>query len=532
MDADKNKSIDLLLIGVNDIDDEGHQAPPVGIALLKAIVQSHGYRVKTIDGAVNPLTTPHLITLLDTYHPKVIGLSATAYYVDSLKQIIRTIRSISIEIPIVVGGYCSLISKLLQIIGADVVCLGDGDEIFPELMEFYLSPQKNHDKTLASIRGIEFRVKDPITLAEQFIKTSPRPLLHDLSNLPFPDYSDFNFSEYQKSKWLPFYAQRGCYNHCTFCDIIPFYGEQRIRSMNPQRVIDFLIYGKQTLGFSLFNFTDDDFLSSQSFLSGLADLLEQSSQLNDIKISFQTRAVDVIRFRLLLLRMKQWIFTIELGIESWVDSQLQRFQKNTNSSQNHDALRILRDLDIPVLNYYLFLDDKMTIEELRSNVHTVLNLPPVLVQGFQAPLPELIVNYEYSTLCDLTGNSTVEKIPFLDVFDYVLEQTSDIKKAIFLYKSLKKSIEEMNCSDKKSSESACELILGLGRAVFPLTENLCRERLTLALKFSEDTYNGKIKFDRLHSKKMDKLLKPYMIKLSNLLASFQHLGVSFDEMND
>ena len=98
---------------------------------------------------------------------------------------------------------------------ADAVCHGEGDLTIVELVNHFLRPFDEWQNDLESITGISFLKTDNETGKNAVISTPPHPLVSDLNQLPFPDYSDFNFQEYSKDCWVPFYAQRGCYNQCN-----------------------------------------------------------------------------------------------------------------------------------------------------------------------------------------------------------------------------------------------------------------------------------------------------------------------------
>ncbi len=165
--------------------------------------------------------------------------------------------------------------------------------------------------------------------------------------------------------------------------------------------------------FSLFNFVDDNFMSTQNFLEGLFDDLAQADLIRKIAISFQTRAIDIVRFRDLLPKIQPMIFSIQLGIESFADSQLLRYEKNTTRAQNLESMEILRDLHIPFEDYYMFLDGQTEYSrKLRTNVQTILELAPVPYQRLISYIPERIVNSEYSVCCDLTGALLYKKSRF------------------------------------------------------------------------------------------------------------------------
>jgi radical SAM superfamily enzyme YgiQ (UPF0313 family) len=527
--------INVLIIAIGDQRFDERQALPLGAAVLKGILQSHGYRVKCIDNALHPLGLAELYTVLEQFHPRVIGLSSTAYFVPQITQIIRQIKSYSIELPVIVGGYCSLVPELVKKTGADAVCHGEGDETVVELVAQFARPMSEWFEDLDRIRGISF----VHPTSGEVIFTGHRSLITNLDQFAFPDYSDFDLTEYTKDHWIPFYGQRGCYNCCTFCDIIPFYREQRIRSMTPHRIGEFLETMFRTTGQKYYIMVDDNFMSSEAFLLGLFEDLTRRGLIGQVSLNFQTRANDIIRFRQILPRIKPMIFSIELGLESFADSQLLRYHKHCTAAHNLEAMAILTELNIAFENYYMFLDKETTIEELRTNVTTILSLPPVPYQEIRDKLPEIIINYQYNVWCDLVGKSMIEGIPFLECFEYVLDETAEIRKAMVLYRSLKELEIEIEEHRVTLNEMQQSLLLGMGKAIFPLTEAYARERLELALRLSEEVYNKKANFSVQKSegkylfgihRKIRQEIDAFNAKVTELLSPVTRMGVDLEDM--
>jgi Radical SAM superfamily len=98
----------------------------------------------------------------------------------------------------------------------------------------------------------------------------PQLTNEEFEEVPFPDYSDYDFSWYPKqyrSYWrqsglieesseLVFLltASKGCIKHCTFCDTDKWWPKYRVRSGS--KVAEEMIYLHKEFGATFFNFTD------------------------------------------------------------------------------------------------------------------------------------------------------------------------------------------------------------------------------------------------------------------------------------
>ena len=69
-----------------------------------------------------------------------------------------------------------------------------------------------------------------------------------LDDIPFPDYSDLNWSEYSKSGLEPMIyvtGSRGCVRDCTFCDVAYYWPKYKFRS--GKSITDEMIYLNKVL---------------------------------------------------------------------------------------------------------------------------------------------------------------------------------------------------------------------------------------------------------------------------------------------
>ena len=431
------KQIDILFLLVDNPHNYKWHEIPLGLAHLAGQVKAHGMSYKILDFynyGINKKSKRVLRNFIKLYRPRVIGISSSAYNLKLVKKEVARIRKIAksfgLTIPIILGGYICIIDKALQITGADVLCYGEGEITLIELMNYYL--KKNKALDLPRIQGIMFKSNGG------YIKTPSRELIKDLDSLAFPDYDSFYSSYYELDKAIPIYAQRGCYNNCNFCDIVEFYGKKYIRRMSPERLIELIKTMKEKYGFTKIDFMDDNFLNSSKFISKFFHLLENNFQNNgtlELALSFQARSDDILRMKELLLEYKRFFSSIQIGVESLSQSQLDRWNKNIDVKQNIEANQFFCDNDIHYVNYYLWIDRNTSIEELEENINNLLNLPRVPVEldnnhNLVAKIPNYIYHEDISAIYDKNGISTVRNIPYLHAARMFLKRTGDIAETI------------------------------------------------------------------------------------------------------
>lgn len=189
--------------------------------------------------------------IVNFYKPKVVALSlltiSSMRFAEDLSYALRLKNS---DITIIIGGspvdtyrfqfnklWCEIIveSKL-----ADAVLVGEGEYAIAEIV-------KNN------LKGI---IRQPQMTNQQF------------DQVPFPDYSDYDFTVYDRKKkkyWskevhtdpvpiLLITSSKGCVKSCTFCDVGRIWNKFRYR--NGLKVAEEIIHLHKTYGATVFSFTD------------------------------------------------------------------------------------------------------------------------------------------------------------------------------------------------------------------------------------------------------------------------------------
>lgn len=144
--------------------------------------------------------------LMDLYKKKadVVAFSCYIWNIDMVKQIAKQLKKLLPHIQIWVGG-----PEVSYEVGPfmerysyiDGVMIGEGEQTFLEMMEYYLG-----ERSLDKIKGIAYRE------GEKVLVTGVRMPL-DLSKIPFP-YDNIDFLEH---KIVYYETSRGCPFSCSYC---------------------------------------------------------------------------------------------------------------------------------------------------------------------------------------------------------------------------------------------------------------------------------------------------------------------------
>ncbi|HAH22107.1 MAG TPA: hypothetical protein DCL49_14560 [Candidatus Omnitrophica bacterium] len=189
----------------------------------------------------------------------------------------RRVKKLLPQVPIIFGGpHVTMVPDLVIVNDCvDIICLGEGEGAFDELIENLASGKNN-----TSIKNLWFKEKGEI------IKNSVRPLIDNLDKLPFPDKMLFYEKQPSITGHYGILSGRGCPFKCTYCasdaiNRLSATGQKYVRHRSPQNVIDEFLYAQKTLNFKLktVSFFDDTFTYDLEWLKEFTRLYKEKINL-------------------------------------------------------------------------------------------------------------------------------------------------------------------------------------------------------------------------------------------------------------
>jgi ribosomal peptide maturation radical SAM protein 1 len=260
----------------------------------------------------------------------------------------------------------------------DYVCSGEGDKIFPELVEALLA-----GRPAPRAPGLISRIAGP-TIVGASIGAAP---VLQLDELPFPDYDDY-FEQLRASSLnvdgnidLPFETSRGCWygakHHCTFCglngDTITY------RSKSPARALEEIEFLARRYGVTRMQATDN--ILDTRYLSELLPQLARSGPKPSL---FYEIKANLRREQLAALK-RAGIDRLQPGIESLSTSILQLMRKGCTALQNIQTLKWANELQIEISWNFLMGfpgEDPQEYNRIAEMIPAVLHLTPPGVIGY------------------------------------------------------------------------------------------------------------------------------------------------------
>ncbi len=187
---------------------------------LKAYAKAYKGQIKLAEFTINNYTDD-ILQAIYKEKPDFLGFSCYIWNITLIGQLCMELRKLLPEIKIWLGGpevsYDA--KKRLEATEAiDGVMIGEGEETFRELLDYYIADKLPLDQ----VKGIAFRHSarkntDSLLFREnlrtEFVTITPlRPEI-GFSTLPFPydDLADF------KNKIIYYETSRGCPYSCSYC---------------------------------------------------------------------------------------------------------------------------------------------------------------------------------------------------------------------------------------------------------------------------------------------------------------------------
>ena len=365
-------------------------SPPLGLSYLAGALSAAGVEVKILDLVVFPYSRPQLQTLIESFKPGLIGLTAVTMSFDGAMDVVKDIKAINPDILTVMGGphvsFCAR-ETLEQYPELDVIVIGEGERTAVELCR-----RVDNGLDLADVRGIAYRGETEIH------RTAPGEPIENLDELPLPDRGLLPLGRYRALNMpISITTSRGCPFKCIFCVGRKMVGA-RIRYRSPEKVVDELQH-LNTLKFPQINIADDLFTANKNHCIGVCDEIIK----RDLKLTWTSFArVDTVSDEVLRKMKAAGCNAVSFGIESANPRILKTIKKGITLDQVEEAVVMCQRAGItPYASFILGLPGETpeTIKETMDFGERLKGLG--LAYGFHllAPFP----GTEIRDRCDQYG---------------------------------------------------------------------------------------------------------------------------------
>ena len=324
---------------------------PLGACMVADAAELAGHTVRFLDFMFKKDIIQLLNNALIESKPNIIGLSIRnidnndyenpVFFIEALKPVIDTVRSLT-DAVLVIGGAAVAVmpEELLRITGASYAVTGDGEVVFPILLE-----RLSIGRSAADVPGVAW-IED-----NRFVK-NPGPPERHTHECRAPDFARWiDLKSYLSSlSTVPVQTKIGCHFQCIYCTYRKIEGNV-YRLSNPENVVD-TVKQLARRGFRDIEFVDNVFNypyhHAMEICEGIARAQTgarlQSLELNPLFIDDD-----------LITAMEHAGFTgIGITVESASDVVLKGLRKGFTVEDVYRAARVIQRHSLPCAWIFMF----------------------------------------------------------------------------------------------------------------------------------------------------------------------------------
>jgi radical SAM superfamily enzyme YgiQ (UPF0313 family) len=341
---------------------------PLGLACVAQATLGAGHELKWLDLMAEGDTEPLIREAVETFHPDLIGISVRnvddqnmanpRFLLDRAREVVGQCRKFSRALIVLGGaGYSMFPQTALQYLGADMGIQGEGESVFPALLETL-----EKGLSLSGLPGLYLRSGG---------SQGKRCFEKDLDRFPLPVPRLFSTSAYEgEDFWIPVQTRRGCPMRCSYCSTETIEGGV-VRKRSPERIVKWLAAYVEA-GFRRFQFVDNTFNLPSSYAMALCSHLARAP--------FRTSWRSIIypgRIQESLVRAmaEAGCKEVSLGFESGCDPILKEMNKRFRKRDVQNAVGMLSNHGIRTMGFLMLGGPGETRETVEQSLQFVEELP-------------------------------------------------------------------------------------------------------------------------------------------------------------
>ncbi len=319
---------------------------PLGLALVAAATRRAGHDVCFVDLLHEKDPQQAVRRAISEHEPEVIGISVRNIDDQEMEKphlLVRQVQPMieecraSSNAPVVLGGpgYSIFPDEVLSYLGADYGISGDGEIVFPALLE---EIRKGEDPS--GLPGVHARGRKG---------AAEKEFPDDLNALPLPGAELWSYVDPEiPDLWVPVQSRRGCPNDCSYCST-PLIQGRRIRSRPPRQVAE-SIEQMARAGFRRFYFVDNSFNIPEP------QALELCQLLRNLSMEIEWRCIlypHRVKENLIRSMAEAGCVEVALGFESGCERILRRMNKRFTPGEVREISAMLASRGIRRIGFLL-----------------------------------------------------------------------------------------------------------------------------------------------------------------------------------
>ena len=380
--------------------------PPLGLAILCAVLDAKGHESGIIDASAENLQTEDIISAVSS-EIDIIGITATTSEIENAVVIARSLRKRFPDKKIIMGGVHPTVfhQDLVQEDICDMVIRGEGEKAI--LLTAAKTP-------LQDIPNLTWKSADGNVIVNPQIAD----YVH-LDDLPMPSYNKLPMHKYRsaigaakRSPSIGIITSRGCPGKCTFC-YSGMFGE-KIRYLSAENVYQQIIYLQTNYGIREISFYDDTFTANLKRVDELCQLI--ISRHIDISWSCFAR-VDTVNPGILQLMKAAGCHQIMYGFETTDEKILKAVNKRVKLNQYEKIISWTRDAEIDVRGAFMLGSPEETQASMDATIQYAKKIDiQFAIFNITTPFP----GTELFKWADQTGHLRHKRWPEYDLSHAIL----------------------------------------------------------------------------------------------------------------
>jgi anaerobic magnesium-protoporphyrin IX monomethyl ester cyclase len=323
---------------------------PVGLMYIGATLKRAGHEIKIHDCCQDYNDLKILQRTITDWKPDFIGISIIITELKQTKKIMGIIREILPDVPVTFGGPWPSANpeESIKTLGADFVVIGEGDLVFPQLIDAV-----NNGRPTESIPGTASRVDGNVKINRGCYLTED-----EMEALPFPAWELLDHRLYSKNisgaslgcrPYMAIFTSRGCPFKCFYC-------HQTMGKAFRKRSVKSVLAEMEELrfkhGFKEFEIGDDCFNFDRermhAILAGIRD------RLGDVKLHFPNGLrADMLEPEDMALFKQAGTVSAAFAIETSSPRLQKVIHKNLNIEKATRAINAAVEAGIYSLGYFM-----------------------------------------------------------------------------------------------------------------------------------------------------------------------------------
>lgn len=351
-------------------------SPPFGLLYLGAILERANHKVEIIEfDSYNNRNfdsrQEQLVREIIDKKPDLIGITCMTAHAKIVKKLIPAFLKIKKEILIIAGGpHATALPEDILNVGADMVCLGEGEGTILRIIDYYQGRIRKEE-----INGIAYKDSNDKTVINAKVD------YEDITQIPFPAYHLVNMKHYLarnysirgywlRNGWL--LTSRGCPGRCTFCASVITHGYP-IRERNIDDVVKELKFLKEKYKIEGFWILDDTFTVRAERVAEFCSKLRES----DLKLKWGCQArVNCFNEKQAAELKKSGCLQVDFGVESGSQTILNNLKKGITVEQSKNAFKICKKHKLRALATFMIGIPGETKEDIQKTKELLREIKP------------------------------------------------------------------------------------------------------------------------------------------------------------